>query len=122
MGDQEAMEAKSWFRWTKELEKGSDKVVWKPEEVRLDVHDNEKFNRIYTKLDHTLVIKDFRPCKWYVVWKQMVLNSDTVAASICFKGFYMRTLEHLGDWCSDVLKIMGTSQDLSSSPVVTSML
>ena len=61
--DQEAMEAKTWFRWTKELEKGGDKVVWKPEEVRLDMHDNEKFNRIFTKSDHTLVIKDFRPCK-----------------------------------------------------------
>ena len=57
------MEAKTWFRWTKELEKGGDKVVWKPEEVRLDMHDNEKFNRIFTKSDHTLVIKDFRPCK-----------------------------------------------------------
>ena len=60
---QEALEAKTWFRWTKELERGGDKVVWKPEEVRLDMHDNEKFNRIFTKSDHTLVIKDFRQCK-----------------------------------------------------------
>ena len=57
----EALEAKTWFRWMQEKEVGGNQIVWRPKEVKLDMHDEEKFNRVYTTNDHKLVIKDFRP-------------------------------------------------------------
>ena len=57
----QALEAKTWFKWTKEKEVGGNEIVWRPKEVQIDMHDNEKLNRVYTTSDHKLVIKDFRP-------------------------------------------------------------
>ena len=50
-----------WYKFKKIFSKNERKVMWQPREVVLDTHDNDKFNRIFTKLDHTLVIRDFQP-------------------------------------------------------------
>ena len=52
-----------WYKFKKILQEGGDgkKLFWQPKEVTLDMHDNDKFNRVFVKLDHTLVIRDFQP-------------------------------------------------------------
>lgn len=50
-----------WYKFHKIFQGDKKKVLWQPKEVTLDTHDNNNFNRVYTKLDHTLVIKDFQP-------------------------------------------------------------
>ena len=60
-----------WFRFTKSKVpdpygyKKKEVVIYKAEEMELDMHSDENLNRVFTKgLDHTLVIKDVKPSKY----------------------------------------------------------
>ena len=54
------LSAKTWFKFSKLVDKESGDVVWRPDEVELDMHDDEAMNRVYVLPDHTLVIENFQ--------------------------------------------------------------
>ena len=52
-----------WYRFEKIRDEDTGNILWQPKEVKLDYHDNHNFNRVFQKMDHNLVIKDFQPGK-----------------------------------------------------------
>ena len=46
-------------------------ITWSVEEVPLDTHSDESYNRVYTLKDHTLVIKQFAYGKKIVLKKKL---------------------------------------------------
>lgn len=58
--------AKDWFRLSRKTD--GRRLAWIPEPVKLDMHDEEKMNRVFVLPDHTLVIRNFQPCTLYTVY------------------------------------------------------
>lgn len=48
--------ARMWYKFEKVRSDKTGHVAWQPREVALDMHDDA--NRVYTRIDHSLVIRD----------------------------------------------------------------
>ena len=55
-------QAMLWFKFKQTKEKTQ--TLWQAKEVVLDMHDDEKLNRVYVTLSHNLIIRDFQPRKY----------------------------------------------------------
>lgn len=78
--------AKDWFRLAPKTDGRS--TAWIPEPVKLDTHDEEKMNRVFVLPDHTLIIRNFRPCTIH-------LSQFLLSFSHYFSAFWLCTLSWL---------------------------